>query len=615
MLCRRRNPTILTLSLWQRFETDERSKAWFPLKQQDLHVDRGQFWAEARLAMKGAPEFTLRYSNETRDGKKDSTSWGDSNFTGLPNNNPPISQVRKINPSYLKLGERYEVLEGTMKQTVGKTTAHLTIFGDRTHKLDTRYVTRFPGEIRIFPTPAATVLVPTINMNNQVQLTQTDGADTKSFGIDGTTVTVLTTNLTLRTGLSYHLVNGDFSGDRFLLTSTPTATGVVVVATGDFRGLAGGSRTKVYEGKINLEIAASKNLAVNVGLRGEDSYTKGSGAFTVLAASGTPAVTVASTPRLEASRVKDQSLTPTLDLRYTGIAELALYGSASWRILNGDDRTTSAYNPITSPIPATTNLFYNDWSENRGHYTLGANWRQSALVSLRGEVFQKDHANKSVGYGIRIGDNYVLDSQFTGVKLTAICKPQATVTSTTRYIYQTGKMQVTGVIPGAEKYDSMKSKNHTIDETIDWNPSGQLYMQANANLVFNVISTVYPRAGVTPATATNVSFDSNRVLQNSNNNYFNGSLLAGAVLTKTDDLQLIGTFYRANNGNAFLAALTLPFGVSVKEYSIAVGLKHKFSGKWIGTAKVGYFDSRNDTTGGFTNFRGPLAYLAFEHAL
>ena len=276
---------------------------------------------------------------------------------------------------------------------------------------------------------------------------------------------------------------------------------------------------------------------------------------------------------------------------------------------------STGYPAVPSPIPATTNLFYNDWSENRGHYTLGANWRQSALVSLRGEVFQKDHANKSVGYGIRIGDNYVLDSQFTGVKLTAICKPQATVTSPTRYIYQTGKMQVTGVIPGAEKYDSMKSKNHTIDETIDWNPSGQLYMQANANLVFNVISTVYPRAGVTPATATNVSFDSNRVLQNSNNNYFNGSLLAGAVLTKTDDLQLIGTFYRANNGNAFLAALTLPFGVSVKEYSIAVGLKHKFSGKWIGTAKVGYFDSRNDTAGGFTNFRGPLAYLAFEHAL
>ncbi|MBI4624351.1 MAG: hypothetical protein HY736_14190 [Verrucomicrobia bacterium] len=596
------------------------SKAWYPLNKQDLHVDRGQFWAEARLAMKDAPEFTLRYSNETRSGKKDSTSWGDSDLTGLPNNNPPISPARKFMPSYLKLGERYEVLEGTMKQTFGKTTAHLRIFGDRSHKLDTRYVTRFPGEIRPFPTPAATLLVPALNMNNEVQLTQTDGADTKSFGIDGTTATVLTANLTLRTGLSYHLVNGDFNGNRLLLTSTPTATGVVVVSTGDFRELAGDSRVKVYEGRISLEMAASKYLAVTAGLRAEDSYAKGASAFNVLAASGTPAVTVASTPRLAASRVKDQSLSPELDFRYTGIADLALYGSGSWRILNGDDRTTSAYNPITSPAPAATNLFFNDWSENRGHYNLGASWRQSALLTLRGDVFQKTHGNKSVGYGIRIGDNYVLDTQFTGLKLTGIFRPHATVTCTTRYVYQTGKMQVTGIIPGAEKYDSMSSKNHTIDETFDWNPTAQFYLQANANLVFNVISTVYPRAGVTPASVSTAgvaqaSFNSNNVLQNSDNNYVNGSLLVGAVLTKSDDLQLIGTYYRADNGNAFLAPLTLPFGVAIKEYSLAVGLKHKFSKKWNGTAKLGYFESKNSTTGGNTNFRGPLAYIAFEHAL
>lgn len=596
------------------------SKAWFPLNQQDLHVDRGQFWVEGRLALKGAPEFTLRYSNETRDGKKDSTSWGDSDFTGLPNNNPPLSQVRKLNPSYLKLDERFELLEGTMKHTVGRTTAQLTLLGERTHKLDTRFVTRFPGEIRLFPAPAATVLVPTVNMNNQVQFNQTDGMNTTSFGAIGTTATVLTANVTLRTGLSYHLVNSDFSGDRFLLINTPTATGAVPVSTGEFRDLAGGSSARVYEGKIKLEVNASKNLALALGVRAEDSYAKGSGSFTVLAASGTPAVTVAATPRLVASRIKDQSLTPELDVRYTGIPNLALYGSASQRFLNGDDRTTAAYNPVTNPIPAVTSMFNNDTTQDYGHFTLGANWRQSAWLTQRGEVFHKDHANKSVGYRTNLGDNYVLDYQFTGIKLTTICRPVATVTSTTRYVYQSGGMQVTGFLPDFSKYDSMKSRNHTLDETIDWNPTRQFYLQANANLVFNVISTVYPRAGVTLATVSTAGvaqagFDSNQVLQNSNNNYFNGSLLTGVVLTKADDLQLQGTYYRADNGNPVLAALTLPFGVAVKEYSIAVALKHKFSSKWIGTAKLGYFESRNDTTGGHTNFRGPLAYLSFEHGL
>jgi len=44
-------------------------------------------------------------------------------------------------------------------------------------------------------------------------------------------------------------------------------------------------------------------------------------------------------------------------------------------------------------------------------------------------------------------------------------------------------------------------------------------------------------------------------------------------------------------------------------------VKRKLSNAWIGSAKVGYIESRNDTTGGNTNFRGPLAYFAIEHSL
>jgi hypothetical protein len=41
----------------------------------------------------------------------------------------------------------------------------------------------------------------------------------------------------------------------------------------------------------------------------------------------------------------------------------------------------------------------------------------------------------------------------------------------------------------------------------------------------------------------------------------------------------------------------------------------KLSNKWLGSAKVGYFETRNDTTGGNTNFHGPLAYFSVEHSL
>ena len=56
-------------------------------------------------------------------------------------------------------------------------------------------------------------------------------------------------------------------------------------------------------------------------------------------------------------------------------------------------------------------------------------------------------------------------------------------------------------------------------------------------------------------------------------------------------------------------------GVDVEDFTVTVGVKYKVSDKMIMRAKVGYFDSKNTTTGGRTNYHGPVAYVSFEHAL
>jgi hypothetical protein len=122
-------------------------------------------------------------------------------------------------------------------------------------------------------------------------------------------------------------------------------------------------------------------------------------------------------------------------------------------------------------------------------------------------------------------------------------------------------------------------------------------------------------ARTAPATATNIAWDVNQVLQNANNNYITGSVLAGAVLSKEDDLQVQFTYYRANDSDAQLASRTQPYGANLKEYMVTAGLKHKFSDKWIGHAKVGYLDNKNAATGGHTSFRGPLGYVSIEYGL
>ena len=585
---------------------------WMPLQNEDLHVDRSKFWVEAKINLPSAPVFTLRYTNELRNGRKDSTIWGDTDFTGLPNNVSPISQVRKLVPSYINLGERHEAVELSLRKTVKHTTLFVQLLGDRTNNLNTRFTTRFPGETKPFPTPATTVLLPAAQMNNQIIMSTTEGIKTQTTGALAEVDTELTSKVTLKVAGNYELVYADYTGDRPIMTSIPTATGVVPILTNSNRNLAGGSHVKELVGSIAVEFKPTKALTATVGVKGLDEYARGTSTYDVIAASGTPATTLATTPRIAWSKAHEKEVTPVLDVRYSGIKNVALYGSFSKADVSGTESNSSAYNPLTA---TTGTLAANNVSKKHDNYKLGANWKQSVNVTLRAELFSKTRKLDSAGYGLRIGDYYLLDAQDTGVKLTGLIRLSDTLSTTTRYVYQNSEMQVTGYLPTYPAYDSLKGKNHMIGETIDWNPNRNTYVQLNGNWVFNVINTIYPRAGITVATATAIAFDTNRVLQNSDNNYSTYSLVSGVALDKRTDAQFLVTYYRADNNNAALAPLTLPYGVDVEDFTATVGVKYKASEKMILRAKVGYFDSKNNTTGGRTNYHGPVAYLSLEHAL
>lgn len=131
------------------------NKQWNVLNPEDQHIDRGEFWIGAKIAKPDMPIFEIKYSDGFRRGTKDDTIWGDSDFTSLPNNNPPISQVRKMVPSYRAIDEKHQILDASVQATVfGNTTARLALTWDATHNDDTRYNVRFPGEVRLYPDAA-----------------------------------------------------------------------------------------------------------------------------------------------------------------------------------------------------------------------------------------------------------------------------------------------------------------------------------------------------------------------------------------------------------------------------------------------------------------------------
>jgi hypothetical protein len=597
---------------------------WMPLTNQKLNLDRGKLWAEATIALPGKPVLSFKYTNETRNGLKDSTIMSSSDLTGLPINLAPnpITMVRKLSPSYIDISERHEEMEASVRHTFKNTTVVLTVLRDSVNNLDTRVVTSFPGEFVPFAIsslssaaqPAAKALVSPIYWGNQQVIRQSDGIVSHTNSISGKSETVINDMFTLSFAGSAQFVSADQSGDRPLVTTTDTPTGPVLVNTATFTGLTGTSKVKVFTGNVDLDIKATKDLFVKLALRAEQEYIHGSSTYNVIAASGTPATTVATTPRATWAKINQHSSTPVLEARYTGtnIKDLTLYFNGSLRNLSGMEKNTSAFNVLTA---ASGNLFNNNVSENHGNYTFGANWRQSEYMTVRSELFRKSHQTESTGFGLNLGDYYLLDSDFTGVKLTVIAKPTTNLTSTTRYVFQSGTMQVTGFLPTFPAYDSCDAKNHTFSETVDWSPSAQCYVQLSGTYVFNTIGTVYPRAGITPATSTNSAFDTNNIVQNSKNDYVTANLVCGWVLAKSTDAQVQYTYYRANNYNPSVAAWTLPYGAGAKDYIVTAGIKHKFNDKMVINAKVGYCDSKNDTTGGFTNFKGPLAYVSLDYAL
>ncbi|MDP2137303.1 MAG: hypothetical protein Q8J74_05570 [Candidatus Didemnitutus sp.] len=579
------------------------SKQWMSLADPDLHLDRGRFWLKATVGLPDKPALTVSYVNETRDGKKDSTIWGDSDFTGLPNNNPPFSQVRKFAPSYLKLDERREDLTATVHHTIGNTTMLVGAGVERIDNYNIRYVTRFPGEARPFPNPAATVLLPPSQVSNQVILDQADGIESSSKTAHAKVETVINDQLKARVEGSYHRVEADFSGYRSLITATPSATGLQQVRSYNVSALYGQSRHKILTGRAAVDYTPLKDLSLMLGVRYEDAEAKSNGGYDV--------ITTTSTPRLTWSRLRQHSVSPELEVRYSGLKNVTLYFNANEKDTAGTDGNTSAYNPLTA---ANGTLADNRLSEDHGNFTFGANWRQSSLLLVRAEVFQKSHSFESIGIGVR-PDVYILDNEYQGVKATVVVKPVPALSFTTRYVYRTGEIEVTGRQPLFPTYESGDIENHSISETIDWTPNAQSYAQLNGTIVFNTIQTIYPRAGVVPASGTNVAYDANKIVQNSNNNYVTMSFLYGVVLNAATDLQTQVTYYRADNDDSALASMTMPYGVMARDYMFTVGIKRKLSEKMVLNAKAGYRDSQNDTTGGNTNFKGPIAYVSFDYAL
>lgn len=598
------------------------SKYWMPYGQEELHTDRAKFWAEATIALPNKPVFTLKYTDEKRDGRKDSTIWGDTDYSGIPIYNVsslnPVSANKKLVPSVIDLDERQKTLTGIIRHTVGDTEYEAEVVHITTDSDDVRWLDRYPGELKpypLYPTGQPAFLVDPSRANNRVTGYDRQISNADIWTVTGKFETKMNEKLSFHGGVSYMDASADIAGDRQMTLQIATGAGIVN-AVGGFVGSNGrppysyktnSGRTfeTVFTGNLGLTYKPQSDLSIGLAAKSENLKMNGHNDVTYFSTSIVQATGVTTPVNVNAgnsAKRNEHSFVPELDVRYTGIKDLSLYGTFDYRHTPGDEYGSSAGVGLGG-LGGAPVVSYDNVKENHGHYKVGASWTVNPMVTIRAETFYKDHKNSYTGFNTSAGSRYILGYQFTGYKLTGIVKPMPTVTLTGRYLGQVGKMDTT--VDSQDSYQSMDSKNHSFGASLDYNPNKTVYVQANLNVVFSTLSTGYPRIGL----------NGNDVLRDANNDYWSGNIITGFAVDKNTDAQLEYSVYHASNYDPLAPPSSVAYGAGGKEYMVTAGIKHKLTDKMMLNAKVGYINSKSDTTGGNTNFKGPVGYVSLDYAL
>jgi hypothetical protein len=588
---------------------------------EQLHVDRGAFWATATLALPDHPVFKIDFRDESRAGEKDSSEWAAivnplaPVVNGAQVGNTAPANTPFVAPNALTIDEHHQIITASMVGTFGKTTETLKATWDWSNNNDHRNYMRYPG--------SNVIIDPTVAV-----LDDSEEYHAKTFRILNQTETKFNDAVALDTGFNFSHLTTKMGGNWITPAYFAALNTVYTAVTAG--NIYGGAKVDDVVGNIFLKLSPSKNWSADLGYRVESLATRAAGGF-VIGTLATGSTSTASSNLTMANNVTysnyvDHVATPELSLQFRGIKTLLLYANFDDRIIHGQQHWINPYAAsttagitgiVTTATASPGSVFFQDANQDSENAKVGANWNFSNRLTIRSEIFRKDHQNRFIGSNDYVGTAsygalYATGYTFTGVKLTVILKPTPQWSFTTRYQPQGGSLAVTAnAVTGGVGNENTSGKVRTqiISETVDWTPTSQLYVQGNVNVAYNYLQTAYPAVLVSTTTAIPSP------IQNSNNNYVVGSALCGFVINKQTDAIVQGFWSQATNYNPGIAPGGQPYGAGFLEESLTVGLKHKLSDRFMVEGKAGYLRRTDATTGNFTNYRGPLFYVSMTCSL
>jgi len=547
---------------------------WFELYDDAFAVDRSEVWFEAGLRLPKWPEFTVRYSHQTRDGEKDSTTWGETTQTGG-------AGTRNLVPALWDLDEVRDVWEADVRHTLGKTDLGLGLRFEAASQDNRHDLRQLPGEA------------------GDAYVTQNDGTDTSLLNLHAFTESRISKKLLLTAGYAFTDLDTDLSGYRVYGTAYDPDLAQRLPSVNTFEGLQGGSRLSQHVVNLNLMLTPWESFVVVPSARFEKQDIENASTLGLPATAGgwTP------TPYQTSSDRGLLDVSESLELRYTGLTNWVFFARGNWLQGSGDLEETR-YNLGTGGLALDRAT---DDSRVSQKYTVGANWHPLRRLHLAAEYYHKnrhnefDHSrdttpNAAPGLSRYPAFLRVHEFETDDANVRVTWRPANTLTLVARYDYQLSTF--TTDPDNLASQQSAELTSHIISGNVSWTPLSRLYLQAGVNYVTDETDT--PAQELTQSVA------------GSENNYWTAHCGAGFVLDDKTDLTAEYHYYRADN-HVDDSAFGLPYGAGLEEHGVTASVVRRLSRRVQVSLKYGFFTSHDETSGGNNDFDSHLLYSTVQY--
>jgi hypothetical protein len=553
---------------------------WFQLYNNDLTVDRSEAWIEAGLRLPKWPEITLRYAHETREGSKDSTSWGLTTQTGG-------AGARSIVPSFWGLDEVRDILALDARKTFGKTDVGVGLRFESASNNDSLNLRYLPGQ-----STSPDLLLPPDSY-----VTQKEGLDSQMFNVHAFTESRLGRKALFTVGYAFTTMDTDLSGYRVYGTQYDPDMAQRLPSLNTFQGLSGGSELQQQVANVNLMLTLEDSLFLVPSVRIEKQDVQSVSSYDLIAAPLSSYAQDLSSDRglLDVSEA--------LELRYTGVTNWVFYARGGWLQGSGD------LNENWANLSTAANVLFRSTDDSRSSqkYTAGASWYPLRRLQLSAEYYHKlrttdyDNTQDSTPNAPPSPNRYpaylvAQDTKTDDVNARVSWRPRNNLNFVARYDFQLSTIDTR-----ADDLSSVQSAEITsqiFSGTASWTPVNRLYLQGSFSYVLDTTDT--PAADITGA------------VQNAQNDYWTVTFGAGYALDNKTDLNVQYSHYRADN-YVNNAAVGMPYGAGFENNAISATLTRRLSNRVTVSLKYGFYASTDETSGGHDDYDAQVVSTSLQY--